>query len=55
MRRVPAAAAALAAAVLLTSTPGALAHNGDPGRGPAGAPVLEQRATLSADHLAEGP
>ncbi|GAB2623486.1 hypothetical protein GCM10009696_31430 [Kocuria himachalensis] len=54
MRRVS-AAAALAAAVFFTTTPGAVAHNGDPGRGPAGAPVLEQRATLSADHLAEGP
>ncbi|MFI7583555.1 esterase-like activity of phytase family protein [Kocuria sp. M1N1S27] len=54
MRRVP-AAAALAAAMCFTTTPGAAAHDDGPGRRPATAPVLEQRATLSADHLAEGP
>ena len=55
MRTVTAAASALVAATFLTTFTGAAAHAGDRDRGHASVPVLEQRATLSADHLAEGP
>ncbi|GEO96854.1 hypothetical protein KTU01_29770 [Kocuria turfanensis] len=47
--------AAMAAAIFLTTFTGAAAHEGRTDHRPASVPVLEQRATLSADHLAEGP
>ncbi len=55
MRTVTAAASALVAATFLTTFTGAAVHAGERDRGHASVPVLEQRATLSADHLAEGP
>ncbi|MCK6212242.1 esterase-like activity of phytase family protein [Georgenia sp. EYE_87] len=64
--RTTIAAAALTAASVLTlpmvaaaapapASPAAGAAASDQGRGPHLVPTLEQRATLSADHLAEGP